>query len=426
MFRRFNNFSLLFVPVDSVGAIEDKSLNKEDVITLLGEDDDKEVIDLDKPIKEKEVVEEDKEDKELDKETDELKELEDELEEPTEEDLELVTPVRRREILAKYPKLFKDFPYLEKAYYREQQYTELLPTIDDAKIAIDKSTTLDKFENQLMSGSTEDILKAVKDTDENAFFKIVDSYLPTLAKVDEKAYHHVIGNVIKRTIIEMVNEARANEDNKQLEAAAQLLNQFVFGTSKFANPTVLSKEQPKDTKNNELEEKERQFNQRQFESARDDLSTRVNNILRSTIEAHIDPKDSMTDYVRRNAVREALENVENLVSQDSRFKVLVDKLWNQAFKTNFSKKSLDDIRSAYTSKAKTLLPSVIKKARNEALKGLGKKVKDEETIESEENDSTVSPKLRTSTSSSTNSGRSVKDQAKAIPKGMKTLDFLNS
>ena len=37
-----------------------------------------------------------------------------------------MTPVRRKEILAKYPKLFKDFPYLEKAYYREQQFTEVL------------------------------------------------------------------------------------------------------------------------------------------------------------------------------------------------------------------------------------------------------------------------------------------------------------
>ena len=38
----------------------------------------------------------------------------------------------------------------------------------------------------------------------------------------------------------------------------------------------------------------------------------------------------------------------------------------------FDKESTDRIKSAYLSKAKTLLPSVIKKARNDALRGLGR------------------------------------------------------
>src|SRR6516162_6794140 len=49
-------------------------------------------------------------------EVDELAEIEAEIGEPTEEQLELVTPVRRREILKAYPDLFKKFTYLEKAY----------------------------------------------------------------------------------------------------------------------------------------------------------------------------------------------------------------------------------------------------------------------------------------------------------------------
>src|SRR4030095_10511453 len=132
-----------------------------------------------------------------DEEVDELAEIEDELEEPSEEQLELVTPVRRREILKKYPNLFKEFPYLEKAYYREQQFTELLPTIDDAKAAVEKSQILDRFEGDLMSGNAETVLKAVQASNPKAFLKIVDDYLPTLAKVDEKAYFHVLGNVTK-------------------------------------------------------------------------------------------------------------------------------------------------------------------------------------------------------------------------------------
>src|SRR6187399_1594582 len=94
----------------------------------------------------KQDEEEGEEDGEKSKEDDELKEIEEELDGPKEEDLELMTPVRRREILAKYPKLFKDFPYLEKAYYREQQFTEVYPTIQDARAAHEKSQILDRVE----------------------------------------------------------------------------------------------------------------------------------------------------------------------------------------------------------------------------------------------------------------------------------------
>src|SRR5262245_14725457 len=229
MFLLFNRWNLIpffavETPTPSAGA-GDKTpsgeMGKEDMIEFLGDDeDDQETIDLTKdkskdkddktPLKsdetddEEEIPEESEEEEE-----DELADLEAELEEPTDDQLELVTPVRRREILAKYPTIFKDFPYLEKAYYREQQFTELLPTIEDAKQAVQAKDTLDRFESDLMSGNAETILKVVKQQDPNAFYKIADNYLTTLRNVDEKAYYNVLGNTIKHTVAAMAQEARA-------------------------------------------------------------------------------------------------------------------------------------------------------------------------------------------------------------------------
>jgi len=414
------------------------SMGKEDIITFLGEDDETESIPLEdkktkdtkdefkeekvdkketKVKKDEEIDEiEDIEDKE-EEEDDELSEIEDELEEPTDEQLELVTPVRRKEILAKYPKLFKDFPYLEKAYYREQQYTELLPTIDDAKEAVSKAETLDKFESDLMNGNTEMMLKAIHKESPKSFNKLVDNYLTVLSKVDDKAYHHVIGNTIKHTIMAMVTEGRRSS-NEALQSAAQVLNQFVFGSSDFVPPQSLTPIDNKDTtKEDELTQRERQFTRQKFDSAHNDLNTRVNNVYKSTIEANIDPKQSMTDYVRRNASREALESLESLISKDSRFKVLVDKLWQRASEEDFNKSSTDRIRSAFIAKAKTLLPSVIKKARNEALKGMGKRV----TSDKEEELTSKRSPVKQEQSRSRNS-----DRSKGIPQGMSTLEFLMS
>lgn len=458
MLQLFNLPKLLFSPDAPTGTGGGSSttiggsgeLKKDDIIDFLNKDDDEtpDVIDLEGKDKGKDKdkekgKEKDKEDDEITDETDEeveeeieeadeLAELEEEIEPPSEEQLELVTPVRRKEILKKYPSLFKDFPYLEKAYYREQQFTELLPTIDDAKMAVEKSQVLDRFENDLLGGSTETILKAVKETNPNGFYKIVDNYLPTLAQVDEKAYYHVIGNLTKHTIVSMVQEARRlgvgqGEDGKPqpgvaLQNAALLLNQFVFGTTEFKPPAQLSnQDKPEDnTREKQLAEREQNYVRTQFENTRSDLNTRVNNTLKNTIDANIDPKKSMTDYVRKNAARDCMDNLEKVINQDSRFKALLDKLWEKAFADGFTKDSTERIRSAYVSKAKTVLPALLKKARNEALRGTGHRVREDN--DSENKRGPVTPGRPRSQERNTGKVKEAKD----IPRGMSTLEFLNS
>lgn len=397
----------------------------EDTIEFLGAEDEPETLELEdkpKPTKLEKVVDDGKADgddsQDEEKVDDDLLELEQELEGPSEEQLELVTPVRRKEILAKYPTLFKEFPYLERAYYREQKFTELLPTIEDAQQAVAAKQTLDRMEVDVMGGNTELILRAVREQNPKGFAKIVDQYLPTLAKVDEKAYYHVLGNVTKHTIVAMVREARRS-GNEALQSAAQLVNQFVFGTSDFQPPTQLSKDEPReDGKDVELQQREQQFVRQQFESARDDLNIRINNTLKNTIDANIDPKKSMSDYVRKNASREAIEMLDSVLSKDARFIALKDKLWDSAFKENFSRNSVERIKSAYLSRAKTLLPTVIKKARIDALKGLGKRSGEDETPDK----SPVS--IGRPRSQDGKGGKITK--ASDIPKGMRTIDFLNA
>jgi hypothetical protein len=86
---------------------------------------------------------------------------------------------------------------------------------------------------------------------------------------------------------------------------------------------------------------------------------------------------------------------------------------------------MDRIKSAYLSKAKTLLPSIIRKSRNEALRGLGKRVRDDDDDNYGKDKRGPLPvgKAR-SQSTSPQSGKAAKDQARSIPKGMSTLDYL--
>jgi len=415
---------LLYSPDDAPGSSKELTVNE--TIEFLDKEDEEEPLKLEdkpkpKPKPEKKDEEETPVEGEEDdeKEDDEDKDEDEEDLEIKEEELDLVVPVRRKEILAKYPNLFKEFPHLERAYYKEQQYSEILPTIEDAKDAVEKATALDNFERDLLDGNTEKILQAVKNQDKNSFHKIVDNYLNVLGNVDKDAYYHVVGNIVKSTIVSMLQESkRTGEGGEPLKIAAQILNQFVFGSSDFEPSKPLAKTEDKE--DNTQKERERKFIQRQFEQARGDLKTRIDNVLKSTINANIDPKASMTDYVKKNASRETLETIQSMINEDTRFKSIIDKLWDSAHKADFSRQSLDKIKSAYLSRAKTLLPDVIKKARNEALKGMGKRVS-EDSSSSSSSDRKPLPATGRHTSTSAKSDR---EKAKEIPRGMKSVDFL--
>jgi hypothetical protein len=348
-----------------------------------------------KPKEDKEEPE-DKEDKDDELELIEPEEEIEKLDLKEDSELEIDAPPRKKEILAKFPEIFKTFPFLEKMLYRDRQYSELFGSFDDAKEIAERSESFNQFESQLLAGNTEQILSEVKDTDEKAFNLIVDEYLPTLWKVDKEAYKHVTGNLSKRLIQEMVHEANGLEKDdpdtaSSLMQAARLVNQFVFGTSTFTAPSRLVDKQST-TENDEVVQERQSLLRERFESARDDLQSQVDNTLRATISDYIDPKGKMTAYVKKNAVADAMRLLSDAIADDPSVSKNLNNLWRAASTSKFSdKNALGKIKSFYLSKAKGNLKSAILKARAEALKDLRPEGRDKETDDREEIEDTRRP-----------------------------------
>jgi hypothetical protein len=323
---------------------------------------------------------EESEDEEL-----ELKEPEEDLEKldlTKDDDINIDAPPRKKEIIKEYPEIFKKFPFLEKMMYRDREYTQLFGSFDDAKEVAERAESFNSFETQLLKGDTVEILKSVKDTDEKAFNIIVDDYLPNLAKVDKDAYFHVVGNLNRKLIMEMVQEANET-NNDDLKSAALLVNQFVFGTSKFTAP-VNKVDRTIKPENDEVEAERLSFVKERFETSRDDLQTRVDNTLKATISDYIDPRAQMSAYIKKNAVADAMKILTDSIGSDSSVVSNLDRLWKAAFDAKFSKDSLNRIQSFYLSKAKGGLKNAILKARAEALKDLAPRAKQEVEEEIEE------------------------------------------
>jgi len=349
----------------------------------------------------------------------EIEELEDENEqekepELDENELQLATPVPRKAILAKYPNVFKDFPYLDVAYQRDKQYTDVFATPREAKEAAEAIQSYENLQNQVFGGDISEVLRNVKDTDDATFKKIVDNYLPALNKVDPAAYMHIATNFSRMLIGSVMTEGNRRNDD-QLKAVAILLQQFVFGDGNMKVPERYFKGQ--DNGQNELQNERQQFVQERFNSVHDELNSRADNALRSTIDRYIDPKGLMSPYVRNNAVRDALDEVNTILSNDHRFKSLIDNHWRNAFNENFSQRTKEAILSAYKSKARTILKDVILKVRNEALKGSS-------ATRTSERQPKFIPGKTTPSPARSSSQQSFADKVKANP-NKRTLDLLN-
>lgn len=421
------------IPIDNSGVAE---LDKSDILDIIS---DESTDDIEQEVVEevsKKVVEKEEEDLEED-ESEEGKKKEDKIElvdkededdeeedkkEVDDEELEIIAPARRKEILKKYPNVFKDFPHLERSYYRDQKYTEMFGTPQEAEQVVRVAQNYNHFAQSLGKGTTEEVLKVVKNENPEAFERIVDSYLTTLRDVDEKAFYHVVGNTIKSTVAAMVQEAQSS-NNQDLLTAAQLLHQFVMGTSNWQGINSFSKQRPKEEvqQESELNRERWNFFRERFETTQTDLQSRVDNVLRNTIDQNIDPKGSMTDYVKKVAVQEAFSNTQKAIRADNQFVRLLDKLWERAAQDKFSKNSTDKIRSAYLAKAKSLLPEQIKTSRNAALRGLGKRVREESNEESMKGIREVKSSGKASPPA-TYRGNNGKQNPST---GKRTLDFLN-
>lgn len=350
----------------------DKGLDADDVLDALNSEDEPE---KKEPVKDDEVEEEEeKEDEEEEKEDDEEEDDEDEIElkdkEDEEEKLDLKqddidVPPRMQDLKKAYPDLFKKFPFVKKVLFRDKEYSELFGSLDEAREIAGKVDVLAKFESDLLAGNTANILKTIKDTDEKSFDRLVDNYMINLLNVDKDAYLEVSGNVVKSVIKALGREAKARDDDK-LNEVAVILNQFVFGKSEFEEPKPRVAASKDDEDKGESERQA--FLRERFEASREELQTKADNVLKSTIADYIDPKGEMSAYVKRNAVNDALGMLNDLLSKDSSLSNNLNRLWRSAAERKFSKESLDKIKSAYLGRAKQSLRTVIKKARAEALK----------------------------------------------------------
>lgn len=271
-------------------------------------------------------------------------------------------------ITAKYPNLFKDFPQLKNAYFRADAYSELFPSIEDAREAQAKSDTLDQLENVIIKqGSSKELFDSIKESSPQALGKFVENLLPTLYNFDSKLFYKATEPITRQLLWSAKQHGLKTKDDN-LVASTQHLANFLFGESDVEQPKTARRVED-DPERAEFEKEKSAFENRKRGEFLTDLNMRAGKDLVKIISDGLDPKNVMSDFLKQTITEKILDEVGSRLEKDTRHMSRMTALHNRAAKAGFPKAMTDQIASAYLSAAKLLIPAVRTEIKQKAMSG---------------------------------------------------------
>ena len=262
-----------------MAAIEDKNLSLQDDFALL---------DAEEQAEEKKAPEKKVEKPSLDEEQEIEQEAEEKL--PLDEQEEVEEVEEPKEILPherpaisqinkEFPDLFKKFPTLKDAFFREKQFSEIFHAPAEAAVAAEDAETYRVLQEDINSGTGEKLIPALKEAD--SLKKFASNFLPNLYKADKDLHWQTILPIVEDMVKLAFREGNRTK-NDNLKFSAQHLADYLLGDSEIAEgkKTLVQKGPEKkqiDTeKDNWQNERYNLFNIDVHESVYNELTKEIN------------------------------------------------------------------------------------------------------------------------------------------------------
>lgn len=254
------------------------------------------------------------------------------------------------------PKLLKELPELRSVIFREREFSTIYPTIEDAREAKETAETFNTFQEDILSGESENLLGAVKKLGDDKLEGFVANFIPSVQKVSKELYLGMLYPEFKKLF-----QAAAKSGNDNLVISAKNLNHFLFGDTDVdkAAPGLKVGEEDKVTK------REREFEQKVEANFRNDLVATGNVRARKIISLAF--KDSgLSELTQKHLTDEIYNRVDAALSKDPRHMGNIEHLYKQAKREGFTSIGKDRIINATLSRAKGLIPQIRQKVLTEA------------------------------------------------------------
>lgn len=162
--------------------------------------------------------------------TEEKEEVKEEVEEE-EEPIEALPEATFKNVKAKYPNFFKEFPEVAKSFGKVRQYEEAFATPEDAKEAYGALSNFQEIANDLQSGNPVKLLTSLAESNPDAVVEFSRNILPVLSKLDENLFYEATLPVLSHFLNNAKAAARNATDEKygkNLGLAVQFLSHWAF------------------------------------------------------------------------------------------------------------------------------------------------------------------------------------------------------
>jgi hypothetical protein len=269
-----------------------------------------------------------------------------------------------RDIKTAFPEFFKKFPDLRDAFFRERKYTEIFPTVDDAREAASIAASFGEISNSLIKGDPSVLLSNLAEANTEAFREVAKNLLPTIHSLDRETFFEITTPLFERFVQSMDREgARTGDVN--LRKAALIVGKFMTGELKIPNSSS-SRENPERIK---FEEDKNRFFQQRHQQQLEDLHTTTRAEVEELIAESLEDIDGLTKWERRKLSEDILKKVDKSLAQDERHQALIRSMLKRWVNSNYSLAQKKQLTSAYLTRAKQL----IEPTRDRILKDAKKK-----------------------------------------------------
>lgn len=264
------------------------------------------------------------------------------------------------------PELFKKIPELKKVIFREQAFTELFPTIDDAKVASESLEIYNQLQTDIISGDSEKLLSALDKIDREGDVKgkslqeFAANFIPTLEKVSKDLYLGILYPEFKKML-----RAATKSGNKTLSQSAENINWFIFGEDGGTEKDAGLKAKVKDEREESFSKRERELENRLFNGfMQDTAGVTKGRTLRFISSAF---KDSgLSEWQQKKLTDDIFARLDISLSRDVRHMGQINQLYKEARRAGFTSEYKDRIVNTYLSRAKLLIPKIRQAVLSEA------------------------------------------------------------
>lgn len=273
-----------------------------------------------------------------------------------------------KEVSKEFPTLFKKFPALRHAFFKEQEYSKVFPTVEDAQEAHKKATDYAYLERDLLSGEPKQLFSAVAQTSPEAFGKLVSKVLPAIYEVDKDAFYEMTEPILKNALQAAFREGNSSDtqDGKNLALAARYLNKFLFRSTEIGDAQPVIREKTPDPERVKFEQERNQFQEQRFHDFRENIVETIQKELSKLTINGLDPENKLNEFVRKSIIKETIEQIGSVLEKDSRHLATMDSLWKRARLNGLTQEHKARILQTYLGRVKEILPVIRSKVRSTA------------------------------------------------------------